>query len=628
MGNEKNRDQEVIMKKEVAIVFGITSDYVFALANVLIGMKRHHKKPFWDDIIIYHDGVSESDQEKINTILKCTFIKFDTNEIEKYGISQEAIKNYSLMSLTRLVIFNLLNEYHKVIWHDVDILIQKDFSGLMDYADKSGLAMTITDANFLVESNFYKLIPGYSMYTPLYNAGIMVISDKLKNYKKAAQWCLDKTKELASDLRYMDQGILNLFVQEFDVAVEEIDILKYCCHPERPSHRDAAIIHAYGHKKFWNNDSVSKKFPEWQQNNEEWIRISANDYKLASTQDKVSIVMSVYDRSEYLEESVNSLLNQTYNNIEIIIVVEYSERQQQLNKQIEKIGSDKIKIINNRKRLGFAASLNVALKKATGVYIARMDDDDISEPERIAKQVAYLEANPDIGVVGSYAQCFGRYTDKWHAVPTDPDLSKIQLLFKTALYHPTVMMRAEILRKHAIEYDPDYFAEDYELWSRIIKYTKIANIPEYLLRYRTSGQNATTNNPHKIHNAQISIMEKQFKQYLGLNLTIDELQAVNGRIDYSESVYNPAAFLALRQKVYEKIVKANAEKNFYDQAKLKQQLEVAPTSVLKRYVRRGAKKTLRPIIDRFDRFVRWRLIELDDRLSKAEAEIRSLKDDT
>ena len=111
----------------------------------------------------------------------------------------------------------------------------------------------------------------------------------------------------------------------------------------------------------------------------------------------VSVIMSIFKRVSFLDEAIESVLNQTFANFELLIVVEYSEEQENINNYIFKKFKDKrIRIINNKERLGFAESLNVGIKSAKGKYIARMDDDDISLPLRFEKQVNFLEKNKDI----------------------------------------------------------------------------------------------------------------------------------------------------------------------------------------------------------------------------------------
>ena len=385
-------------KKELAIVFGITSDYDFALANVLIGIKKHFNYKNEYDIIVYHDGLNEEIKETLNKIMPCTFFKFKSRVNEKL-LSEENLKLYSNMCLARFECFDLLKKYRKVIWHDVDILIQDNFSELLKLGEKSGLAMTYTDIDFLTEANFNEIIPNYNMFLPLLNSGIMVFGDKLSRYEEMTNWCYKKLSELNKKVRYLDQGILNLLVQEYNINVEPIDINKFCCHPARKNYKKASIIHAYGFDKFWNANYLYEKFPEWQSNLLEWAKLK-KEYYFENRKDEkplVSVIMSIFKRVSFLDEAIESILNQTFANFELLIVVEYSEEQENINNYIFKKFKDKrIRIINNKERLGFAESLNVGIKSAKGKYIARMDDDDISLPLRFEKQVNFLEKNKDI----------------------------------------------------------------------------------------------------------------------------------------------------------------------------------------------------------------------------------------
>ena len=123
---------------------------------------------------------------------------------------------------------------------------------------------------------------------------------------------------------------------------------------------------------------------------------------------KVSIVMPVYNGKEYIRESIDSIINQSYKNWEFIIVNEFGSddgSKEIIEEYAEK--DDRIKLIQNTKREGISASLNIGLKAATGDYIARMDSDDISGPNRLVKQIEFLDSNPSIGLCGIQPQFIG-----------------------------------------------------------------------------------------------------------------------------------------------------------------------------------------------------------------------------
>ena len=157
------------MKKRCALVFGITNNYMFALANTLIGLKKNNSV-FWDDIIVYIDQISEQQKDSINKILKVNFVKINSDSYNK--LNTKAIQKYSVAAFYRYECFKLLDDYETVIWNDVDILIKGDISGLQNYGTESGFAATRTMGNFNIEANFKKLILKYDMFDKLYNSGI------------------------------------------------------------------------------------------------------------------------------------------------------------------------------------------------------------------------------------------------------------------------------------------------------------------------------------------------------------------------------------------------------------------------------------------------------------------------
>ena len=242
--------KQAIKKKNVALVFGVTSDYVFALANTLIGLMRHNKK-FWDDIIVYHDGVSEEDMDNINSIVDVKFIDLSEaghfKKITESGI--KTIEKYSIATFYRYECLRLLKKYHRVIWNDVDILIRGDISGLLSYGSENGVAFSMAESGFIMGSSVRKIMDEYKMFVPLWNVGIMVLTDKLKNFEEVCDWCIEATDKYKDELLWPDLAVLNLALQRFDITPENIEADKYVCLPTSKFVDKAAIIHAYGDKK-------------------------------------------------------------------------------------------------------------------------------------------------------------------------------------------------------------------------------------------------------------------------------------------------------------------------------------------------------------------------------------------
>jgi len=197
----------------------------------------------------------------------------------------------------------------------------------------------------------------------------------------------------------------------------------------------------------------------------------------------ITVLMPVYNGAKYLNESIDSILNQTFSDFEFLIIDDESTDDSV--KIIKSYDDPRIKLIVNKKNIGQSATLNKGLELARGKYIARMDQDDISMPERLKKQMEFMDECPNIGVCGSWIQHFGKY-DYLTPLELDDDSIKIKLLTNQNLAHPAVMIRKSTLVKYQLNYDPTFtIAMDYDLWVRMFEYCSFANLPEPLLKYRT-----------------------------------------------------------------------------------------------------------------------------------------------
>ena len=202
----------------------------------------------------------------------------------------------------------------------------------------------------------------------------------------------------------------------------------------------------------------------------------------------VSIIMGVYNEEQTLERCLDSILNQTYTNWEFIICDDGSTDGTIgiLEKYQDK--DNRIKVLKNEENMRLAASLNRCLGEAQGKYIARMDADDISSPERLAKQVEYLDKHEDIDCVGCNMMVFDESGDKGVRNSIEKP-SKDDLLTKTPFYHPTIMMRKTVydnLKGYKVSKET-MRAEDLNLWFRFYKENyKGYNIQEILYRYHES----------------------------------------------------------------------------------------------------------------------------------------------
>lgn len=226
----------------------------------------------------------------------------------------------------------------------------------------------------------------------------------------------------------------------------------------------------------------------------------------------ISVIMPVYNGMPFLKQAVESILEQSYKNFELIIVDDKSTDSSL--SFAKKIKDKRVKIIRNLKNLGIANSLNIAITSSKGNYIARMDSDDISLPERLEKQLKFLQKNKSISICGSFAYLIN---DKGETIGTkkypvkNKDLKKA-LNFYSPIIHPTFFGRTTFF-KELSGYNPAFeYAEDYEFLVRSRVRYKMANVPEYLLKWRLWDRRRSRLNMKKMDMLDFTIKWINFKK--------------------------------------------------------------------------------------------------------------------
>lgn len=202
----------------------------------------------------------------------------------------------------------------------------------------------------------------------------------------------------------------------------------------------------------------------------------------------VSIIMPVYNGEKYLREAIDSILHQTYDNFEFLIINDGSiDKSEEI---IKSYADPRIRYIKNEKNIGLDTTLNNSFQIACGEYIARMDCDDISHPTRIEKQVAFLESHPDYDLLGSqYLNMnYLRMPFEIGAQVLDNDEIKYAIQSVNCFCHGAVMLRTSFIRENNIYYEHRFSYEDYELWTRITQMTKVQNLPEVLYAYMNNPE--------------------------------------------------------------------------------------------------------------------------------------------
>jgi glycosyltransferase involved in cell wall biosynthesis len=210
---------------------------------------------------------------------------------------------------------------------------------------------------------------------------------------------------------------------------------------------------------------------------------------------KISVVMSVYNGEKYLSQAVESILNQTYQDFEFVIINDGSaDGSFDILRNFE-TKDKRIRLIS-RENKGLIYSLNEGVKIAQGEYIARMDADDISTPERLEKQLKYASEN-DLAVCGTWAEGVDSFGNKVKDLNYPPNMDEVKkyTLLHNPFIHPSVMFKKDPFEKVGGYKDFFKHVEDYELWTRIVFKYKTGNLPERLLQYRLhEGQITNKNN--------------------------------------------------------------------------------------------------------------------------------------
>ncbi len=223
--------------------------------------------------------------------------------------------------------------------------------------------------------------------------------------------------------------------------------------------------------------------------------------------------MSVYNSEAYLPEAIDSILNQTFDDFEFIIIDDGSKDGSL--KIIKSYKDNRIRLIS-RSNKGLTASLNEGLKLAKGEYIARQDSDDISIPTRLQKEVAYLDANPRVALVGSnytVMEVDGTKLTTTNVFTRPADLKLTQITCNQ-YGHGSIMLRRSILKKTGDYDDSVGYVEDYDLWTRISRFADIANIEEPLYLYRRNTESITRKNLDLQIQQTFAVRDKAFKDFL------------------------------------------------------------------------------------------------------------------
>ncbi len=231
----------------------------------------------------------------------------------------------------------------------------------------------------------------------------------------------------------------------------------------------------------------------------------------------VSVVLPVYNCPRLVGQAVESILAQTYTDFELIVIDDGSN--DETPDVMLRYTDPRIRLISQANR-GLAGTLNRGIDLARGRYIARQDQDDVSFPERLAMQVAFLEAHPSCALLGTWAEIWrdDTRTDRAHRHPSDNATLQFELLLDNPFVHSSVMIRKAALERVGA-YSTDQGRqppEDYELWSRIARQFEVANLPEVLHAYREIGGSMSRIGPSPFMDHLVTICAENIAWATGL----------------------------------------------------------------------------------------------------------------
>jgi glycosyltransferase involved in cell wall biosynthesis len=272
----------------------------------------------------------------------------------------------------------------------------------------------------------------------------------------------------------------------------------------------------------------------------------------------VSVVMPVYNGERYLREAINSVLSQTFADLELIVVDDGST--DSTPEILEDASRREFRLeVHSVAHAGQCAALNHGLSLARGPYVAIAHADDVSLPDRLRRQVEFMGENPGVGICGTWARLIGR-DEEWH-YPAEHEEIRCHLLFHSVFVHSSVMFRRSELERHELSYEPSHYAHDYDLWVRGAERTDLANLPEIQVLYRIHSEQVSqvareTDEVEAIHRRQL--------EQLGISPTQEEF-ALHAAI--AEDRYDPDSLTSVAEWL-ERLGSANAGSQTYDEATL------------------------------------------------------------
>jgi len=274
---------------------------------------------------------------------------------------------------------------------------------------------------------------------------------------------------------------------------------------------------------------------------------------------RVSVVMPVYNTDTYIKQAIQSILDQTFTDFELIIIDDAStDRSAEI---VKSFTDPRIIFIQNEKKGTIVSARNQALSLARGEFIAPLDSDDIAYPDRLTLQVDFLEKNKDFGIVGGGVEVINKdgvpTGVKWREIIPSEKMP-IRSLFNNCFSQSAVLIRKQAIPKEGyVEY-----SEDYGMWIKILRSWKGINLPHMLLKYRSHEENSSHRTRPQLNNAVQNIIISQIKN-LGIQPTDEEIKIHRSNYGFSGTDSETKQFIEKREAWLTKLSLVNKKVGLY-----------------------------------------------------------------
>lgn len=280
---------------------------------------------------------------------------------------------------------------------------------------------------------------------------------------------------------------------------------------------------------------------------------------------KVTVLMPTYNVAPYVKEAIESVLQQTYRDFELLVIDDCSTDNTVA--IVRQINDPRIRVVQNERNLGLAENLNRGLSLISTEYVSRMDGDDIAEPQWLEREVSILDSHPDIGICGGGFERFGSCKSLVR-FPEHHEDCLANMLFECSIIVPT--FRMSLYRDRGLRYRTDAFpAEDYQFWAECLRITKAHNIQETLFRYR-------------MHPSQICTARRQEQERKVAEVRLYMLEWLSTDFTTADKDYYIGPFMANeivskqdlteRKAFADKIIEKNRQVGHFDEATLRHRL--------------------------------------------------------